>query len=76
MMAAFQHSLCLTRERMIGIQSIRETAVLPKSTKPERMKENADLFSFALSDRDMAAIASMERGDGVAWSIGDPTKQP
>jgi 2,5-diketo-D-gluconate reductase A len=49
--------------------------VLPKSTKPERMKENADLFSFALSDGDMAAMASMERGDGVAWSIGDPTKQ-
>ncbi len=23
----------------------------------------------------MAAMASMERGDGVAWSIGDPTKQ-
>jgi 2,5-diketo-D-gluconate reductase A len=48
--------------------------VLPKSTKPERMKENAALFSFALSDADMAAVASMERGDGVAWSIGDPTK--
>jgi 2,5-diketo-D-gluconate reductase A len=50
--------------------------VLPKSTNPERMRENANLFSFALSDRDMDAIAGMERGDGVAWSIGDPTKQP
>jgi len=48
--------------------------VLPKSTKPERMKENADIFSFALSDGDMAAMAGMDRGDGVAWSIGDPTK--
>jgi 2,5-diketo-D-gluconate reductase A len=48
--------------------------VLPKSTKPERMKENAALFSFVLSEDDMTAMASMERGDGVAWSIGDPTK--
>jgi 2,5-diketo-D-gluconate reductase A len=50
--------------------------VLPKSTNPERMKENANIFSFALSDSDMGAIARMERGDGVAWSIGDPTKHP
>jgi 2,5-diketo-D-gluconate reductase A len=48
--------------------------VLPKSTKPQRMKENADVFSFALSDEEMAAMAKMDRGDGVAWSIGDPTK--
>jgi len=50
--------------------------VLPKSTKLERMKENAALFSFALSEGDLAAMASMDRGDGVAWSIGDPTRQP
>jgi 2,5-diketo-D-gluconate reductase A len=48
--------------------------VLPKSTKPERMKENAEIFSFALSDGEMAAMAGMDRGDGVAWSVGDPTK--
>jgi 2,5-diketo-D-gluconate reductase A len=48
--------------------------VLPKSTKPERMRQNADLFSFALDDADMAAIATMDRGDGVAWSMGDPLK--
>lgn len=48
--------------------------VLPKSTKPERMRQNADLFAFALDDADMAAIATMDRGDGVAWSMGDPTK--
>jgi 2,5-diketo-D-gluconate reductase A len=48
--------------------------VLPKSTKPERMRQNADLFSFQIDDRDMAAIATMDRADGVAWSTGDPTK--
>jgi 2,5-diketo-D-gluconate reductase A len=47
--------------------------VLPKSTKPERMRQNADVFSFALDDADMAAIAKMDRGDGVAWGATDPT---
>ena len=48
-------------------------AVLPKSTDPVRIRQNADVFSFALDDEDMAAIAGMDRGAGVAWSIGDPT---
>ena len=48
-------------------------AVLPKSTNPERIRQNADLFSFSLDDEDMAAIAQMDRGTGVAWAIGDPT---
>lgn len=50
--------------------------VLPKSTDPERIRANADLFSFVIDDDDMAAMAKMDRGDGVAWAIGDPTKAP
>ena len=46
--------------------------VLPKSTNPERIRQNGDLFSFALTDAEMADIATMDRGDGVAWSGGDP----
>jgi len=49
-------------------------AVLPKSTNPERIRQNLDLFGFALDDADLTAIASMDRGDGVAWTNGDPTK--
>lgn len=48
-------------------------AVLPKSTNRERIRSNADLFSFALDEEDMAAIAAMDRGAGVAWPTGDPT---
>ena len=48
-------------------------AVLPKSTNPERIRSNADLFSFALDDEDMSAVARMDRGAGVAWPVGDPT---
>lgn len=48
--------------------------VLPKSTHPERIRQNAELFGFAIDDGDMQAIEKMDRGDGVAWASGDPTK--
>lgn len=50
--------------------------VLPKSTNPDRIRQNADIFSFTIDDEDMAAIEKMDRGDGVAWAMGDPTKAP
>ena len=50
--------------------------VLPKSTNPDRIRNNADLFGFQIDDGDMAACATMDRGDGVAWPPGDPTKAP
>lgn len=50
--------------------------VLPKSTNPDRIRKNADIFGFNIDDEDMAAIEKMDRGDGVAWAIGDPTKAP
>ena len=49
-------------------------AILPKSVSAQRIRQNIDLFGFEIDDRDMAAIAKMDRGDGVAWSTGDPTK--
>lgn len=50
--------------------------VLPKSTNPDRIRNNADVFGFNIDDEDMAAIEQMDRGDGVAWAMGDPTKAP
>ena len=49
-------------------------AILPKSINEERMRQNFDVLSFEIDERDMAAMAEMDRGDGVAWSMGDPTK--
>ena len=34
---------------------------IPKSTRPERMAENAAVFDFALSDPEMTAIAALDR---------------
>lgn len=48
--------------------------VLPKSINPERIRKNADVFGFNIDDHDMTAIEKMDRGDGVAWAMGDPTK--
>jgi 2,5-diketo-D-gluconate reductase A len=38
--------------------------VFPKSVRPERLRENADIFDFALSDAEMAAIDALDAGDG------------
>lgn len=48
--------------------------VLPKSSNAGRIRANADLFSFEIDDADMALMATLNRGDGVAWATGDPTK--
>ena len=49
-------------------------AILPKSINRSRIQQNFDVFSFEIDDTDMTAIGKMDEGDGVAWSIGDPTK--
>jgi len=50
--------------------------VLPKSSRKDRMLRNLDVFSIARDDSDTAAIKTMDRGDGVAWNVGDLTTIP
>ena len=49
-------------------------AVLPKSVNPDQMRQNLDILSFSIDDDDMAQMNTMNRGDGVAWASGDPSK--
>ena len=42
---------------------------IPKSARPQRQRENADVFGFTLSDDEVAAISGFERGR--LWD-GDP----
>jgi len=44
-----------------GVQHGR--SVIPKSTKPSRIKENIGVFDFELSDEEMDAIDALDTGD-------------
>jgi D-xylose reductase len=39
----------------------RGTAIVPKTTRPERLKENLALFDFQLSAGEMQTLSSMNR---------------
>ena len=38
--------------------------VIPRSSRPERVRENADVFGFTLPDDEMARITALDREDG------------
>ncbi len=43
-----------------GVQ--RGTAVIPKTSRPERLVENISLYDFNLSDQEMSEIGGLDRG--------------
>jgi diketogulonate reductase-like aldo/keto reductase len=47
-------------------------AILPKSTREARIRENADLFGFTLDDPAMQALDGLDEGSAVSW---DPRRQ-
>jgi len=47
--------------------------VLPKSTKPSRIAENARIFDFTLDERAMSDLDALEEGLVTGW---DPAQQP
>jgi diketogulonate reductase-like aldo/keto reductase len=44
----------------------RDAIVIPKSTHRDRIEENAQLFDFALSDNDMAALDVLDTTGGTS----------
>lgn len=50
----------------------RGVVVIPKSVHEERMKQNFDVFDFALSDEDMEQIKSMDIGHSEIVNHFDP----
>lgn len=49
-----------------------DVVVIPKSTHKERMIQNFDVFGFALSAEDMAAIKALDEGESLFFSHYDP----
>ena len=50
----------------------REVVVIPKSVRPDRMRENIDVFDFELTDDDMTRIAAMDTGTTLFFDHRDP----
>jgi diketogulonate reductase-like aldo/keto reductase len=58
-----------TRGRSVAQVALRwliqqDVAVIPFSSKPERIADNFDVFDFALDDAEMARIAALKRANG------------
>ncbi len=52
----------------------RGIVVIPKSVKIERMKQNFDIFDFALTPDDMAAIAALDTDKTLFFDHTDPER--
>jgi diketogulonate reductase-like aldo/keto reductase len=50
-----------------------EVVTIPKSVTPERIRENAQVFDFALDAEDLAALDALDEGYRTSW---DPTNVP
>ena len=54
---------------MLRFMTQRGIAVIPRSTKPEHIKENLDLFSFSLTADEMDQLSALDRKEPL---IGKP----
>ncbi|MBQ3920127.1 MAG: aldo/keto reductase [Oscillospiraceae bacterium] len=60
---------CTAAQLLLRYLIQRGIPVIPKSSTPERMRENMDVFSFSISDEDMSFLSCLpERG----WSGEHP----
>lgn len=55
-----------------GVQS--GYPVLPRSLNEDRMRQNIEIFGFQIDEEDMELMAKLDRGDGIAWVQGDPSR--
>jgi len=46
--------------------------ILPKSSKPERVEANAQLFHFSIDAEDMLQLDALDVDAALAWPVGNP----
>lgn len=61
-----------TAQVMLRWHLQRGVVVIPKSTHKERMKENFEVFDFALGEEDMKAIEALDKAESSFFSHYDP----
>ena len=62
---------CTAAQVILAWLHAQGVAVIPKSSKPERIRENGEFFKVNLSDEDIAAIDSLDRGESLfPWDKG------
>jgi diketogulonate reductase-like aldo/keto reductase len=68
--------IAVTRARTVAQVALRwliqqGVAVIPRSSNPQRIAQNAEIFDFQLSDDEMAQISRLKRADGrIANPVG------
>jgi 2,5-diketo-D-gluconate reductase A len=50
----------------------RGVVIIPKSVRPERIRENIDIFNFELTDEQMTRIAALDTGASLFFDHRDP----
>jgi diketogulonate reductase-like aldo/keto reductase len=58
----------VTLSRASNANTTSRYSPLPKSSQSHRVKSNADLYDFSLSDEDMSALDALDEGDNGALS--------
>ena len=71
---------CSSAQVLLAFATARDTAVIPKSTNPDRLAENLKAADLCLTKEDMATLASLETGfryvDGSFFTFdGSPYSQ-
>lgn len=69
--------IAVAHERSVAQTALRfllqsDVVVIPKSVKKERMAQNFDVFSFELTQDEMARISALDSGSSLFFSHYDP----
>lgn len=57
---------------MLQFLTQKNIAVIPRSMKPEHIRENFALFDFALTDKEMVMLSALDKNEPLIGKPGTP----